>query len=700
MSQVLAAVQPRRIGRYTLIERLGVGGQSEVWRAGDAAVDVCLALKILAPTTARSAQAWAALEREFAVSSRLHHPGILRVLPPEHVDGCLVLPMELAEGGDLSRLRGTGYLQIVPVLLQVAAALQYAHGRGVVHRDLKPSNVLFDRSGRAKLADFGVAAVLPGFGAGQPAAGALGGSPFTASPGQLRGESATPADDIYGFGALAYELLAGHPPYYPHFDAVQIQRGPVPQLQPIRQAPGQLIELVMRMLATGPDERPASMAQAAKELESTLNATLALDLTELADLSAGPTVVLPLAAAKAAAPRHATPMLAAPRDAADAVPSFSAEAPPESAPCASAELLPRPMAHPPEALAPFDALTPRLEQVPQIRAMRHHGSRVPERAYGSSRWTWRPHRFRYLMFGLLGGAVAVGGALQLLAHANVSRSPLQMLSAAVSRWHADRLTPVVRPARSGALAPPAAASASESISAAGELAAQRRQFDRRLKALAARGAAVWDSVPFAAAKTQAAEASRAERLAEPQTARRHWQKAQALLATVASDAPLALVTELRAEHEAQAAGHERAAARAFALALRIDPGSPRAASGQRRARVLRGVRALMSEGHRAERAGRFSRAAFYFSQAVARDSGYAPARAALAGIKTRLGDGGYAVAGYERAVRAGFRAFANDRLFHAQADFEQALVFRPQGTRAAEALDRVNAQIRRRAAAP
>ncbi len=694
MSQVQAAVQPRRIGRYTLIERLGVGGQSEVWRASDEAADVCLALKILAPAAARSAHAWAALEREFAVSSLLRHPGILRVLPPEHLDGCVVLPMELADGGDLSQLRGKGYLQIVPVLLQVAAALQYAHGRGVVHRDLKPSNVLFDRSGLAKLADFGVAAVLPGFGAEQPAAGALAGSPFTASPGQLRGEPTTPADDIYGFGALAYELLAGHPPYYPHFDAGQIQNGPVPQLQPVRQAPVQLIELVMRMLAKWPDERPASMEQVARELESTLNATLALDLTELADLSAGPTVVLPLAAAKTAAPRSAVP-----REPAGAVPSFTAEAPSEPAPVPSAELPPRPMTHPPEVLAPFDAVTPLLEQVPQIRAMRRHGSGVPYPEYGRSRRIRRPHRVRYLMFGLLGGAVAVGGALQLLSRADLSRSPLQMLSTAVSQWHADRLAPVARRARSGALAPPAAASAPESMSA-GELAAQRRQFDRRLKALAARGAPVWDSAPFAAAKTQAAEASSAERMADPQVARRHWQKAQALLANVASDAPLALATELKAGHEALAAGHERSAARAFALALRIDPGSQRAAAGQRRARVLSGVRALMSEGRREERAGRVSRAVFYFRHAVARDSGYAPARAALARIKTRFGAAGYAVAGYERAVRAGFTAFANDRLFHAQADFEQALVFRPQGTRAAEALERVNAQIRRRAAAP
>ena len=274
MPQVRAAAQPTTIGRYTLIERLGMGGQGEVWRAHDESRGIDIAVKILAPSAARNPTAWQVLEHEHSISSRLQHPGILQVLPPERVEDVVVLPMELAAGGDLRRLRGAGYLEIVPVLLEVAEALEYAHARGVVHRDLKPENVLFDSRGRVKVADFGIAGLLPGSGGSGPAAGGSGHSPFTASPEHLRGEPPSATDDIYGLGALAYELLSGRPPYYPNFDLKRAQSQPVPQITPTRQIPPELGELVMRMLAKSAAARPASMQQVMDELDATLNATL------------------------------------------------------------------------------------------------------------------------------------------------------------------------------------------------------------------------------------------------------------------------------------------------------------------------------------------------------------------------------------------------------------------------------------------
>ena len=274
MTEAVTANPGRRLAaRYILHERLGVGGQGEVWRAHDPERGLDIALKILQPPAGPTAAAWAALLNEHESASHLDHPGILKVYPPERDGADLLLPMELAAGGDLRRLRGAGYLAIVPVLLQIAQALEYAHERGVVHRDLKPSNVLFDAHGRVKLADFGASARLTEGRGVQPRAL----SPFSASPEQLRGEPPAPSDDMYGLGALAYELLSRYPPHYPNFDARAAQRDPVPPLVPAQQIPPQLGTLITRMLAKDARERPASMREVIDELDAALNDTLTFD---------------------------------------------------------------------------------------------------------------------------------------------------------------------------------------------------------------------------------------------------------------------------------------------------------------------------------------------------------------------------------------------------------------------------------------
>jgi eukaryotic-like serine/threonine-protein kinase len=268
--------QPERAlkARYVLHERLGVGGQGEVWRAHDPERGEDIALKILRPAPGRSSAAWDALVHEYDSASRLDHPYILKVYPPERDEESFLLPMELAVGGDLRRLRGGSYLTIIPVLIEVAQALDHAHERGVIHRDLKPGNVLFDARGRVKLADFGVSGRAP-----DPGTDALirGLSPFTASPEQLRGEPPAPPDDIYGLGALAYELLSRYPPHYPHFDARRVQQEPAPPLVPAEQIPPQLGALIARMLAKDARARPSTMHEVIEELEAALNDTLTFD---------------------------------------------------------------------------------------------------------------------------------------------------------------------------------------------------------------------------------------------------------------------------------------------------------------------------------------------------------------------------------------------------------------------------------------
>src|SRR5450755_4169391 len=312
----------RLLGRYTLLEKLGAGGFGEVWRALDATLGVEVALKILSPALARSETAWTDLEHEHEVAGLLDHPSILKVYTPLRDANTAVLPMELAPGGDLRRLRGGSYLQIIPVLLEIAGALEYAHAQGVIHRDLKPGNVLFDAENRALLADFGVAGTNAGH--DRPRSGL---SPFSASPEQLRGEDPAISDDIYGLGALAYELLAGQPPYYPHFDVQRVLEEPVDELRPVQPTPPQLVAIVMRMLEKDPQRRPLSMRAVIDEIDATLNDTLHFEFDATPEPQRAPRDKLVRAAAHStAAPRFdskrakAPPKMVAPTSAHRAVP--------------------------------------------------------------------------------------------------------------------------------------------------------------------------------------------------------------------------------------------------------------------------------------------------------------------------------------------------------------------------------------------
>jgi len=272
--------------RYTLLEKLGAGGQAEVWRARDNNAGVEVALKVLSPALSHNEAAWMGLVREHAIAGKLDHPLVLKVQPPYREGEFAALPMELAAGGDLRKLRGASYLDVVPVLIDIAQALEYAHEHGVIHRDLKPGNVLFDSRGRVRLTDFGIASA-PGVASADVRRPGL--SPFTASPEQLRGDPPSIADDIYGLGALAYELLSGYPPYYPRFEVKRVLEEPVPEIKPAQMMPAQLRALVMRMLSKRPALRPQSMRDVIDELDATLNDTLTFDFEQVADVPGGPT---------------------------------------------------------------------------------------------------------------------------------------------------------------------------------------------------------------------------------------------------------------------------------------------------------------------------------------------------------------------------------------------------------------------------
>ena len=248
--------------RFVLVRRIAEGGTAEVWLAEDREAGRRVALKVFDAAALTTPGAMARLRESLALSARLDPGQAVGVLGLHELDGRVTVAMEYLSGGDLGQFRGRPFAVFARPLVELAGLLSTAHERGIVHRDLKCANVLLDSGGRVRLADFGLAAV-----AGAPAAVA---SPYNMSPQQLRGEPAAPADDLYAFGAMLYELLSGHPPFYPDINRDLVLHEPVPPLVPRFPAPEPARELALRLLSKSADSRPASMEEVRGVLEAAL----------------------------------------------------------------------------------------------------------------------------------------------------------------------------------------------------------------------------------------------------------------------------------------------------------------------------------------------------------------------------------------------------------------------------------------------
>ena len=244
--------------RFVLMRRLGRGGSAEVWLADDRERDERVALKFFDESFAGDPARMAQLADEVARARSLSREHTVGVYDVVEADGCAFLVMEYCAGGDLGQFRGRSFESWAHAADDVIAALEALHAKDLVHRDLKCANVMLDAAGRARLADFGLTAIA-GTAAG-------GGSPYNASPQQLRGEPAQPADDLYAFGALLFELIAGHPPYYPEITRDRVLHEPVPPLVPRGVVPAGVRELALRLLAKSPEDRPQSAMHARAKL--------------------------------------------------------------------------------------------------------------------------------------------------------------------------------------------------------------------------------------------------------------------------------------------------------------------------------------------------------------------------------------------------------------------------------------------------
>ncbi len=252
--------------RYEILSELGRGGMGVVYRARDTRLERDVAIKVLRTTSAEEATR---LGQEAKAAATLNHPAIVTVHDFEAGFDGYFIAMEYVPGDPLEKLLKSNPERIrsllAPLLTGLADAIAYAHEQRVIHRDLKPGNILVTPENEVKILDFGIAARLD---RGEGATTTIAGTPFYMAPEQIRGHPPTPATDIYSFGATAFHLATGRPPFHKG-DVIQAhldKPAPDPLTLTPDLDPG-LSLIILRCLEKEPHKRFASASDLRTALE-------------------------------------------------------------------------------------------------------------------------------------------------------------------------------------------------------------------------------------------------------------------------------------------------------------------------------------------------------------------------------------------------------------------------------------------------
>jgi Tol biopolymer transport system component len=290
----------RQLGSYKIVSLLGAGGMGEVYQARDTKLERSVAIKVLPAAFVNDADRLSRFQREARTLASLNHPNIATIHGLEQSDGLHYLVMELVGGHTLAERISGGALKLkesLGVAAQIAEALETAHEKGVIHRDLKPANVKVTPEGRVKVLDFGLAKAYSGDG-GQDLSnaatlttmgteeGRILGTPAYMSPEQARGKAVDKRTDIWAFGCVLYEMLAGRRAFrgetISDTIAAVLEREPDWQILPPT-TPAKIRELLRRCLQKDSPRRLRDIGDARIEIEEAL---------------AGPAVVEPTATGK------------------------------------------------------------------------------------------------------------------------------------------------------------------------------------------------------------------------------------------------------------------------------------------------------------------------------------------------------------------------------------------------------------------
>ena len=258
-------------GRYTLTERIAIGGMGEVWKARDKVLGRIVAVKILKEEYTGDPGFLERFRAEARHTALLNHPGVANVFDYGEEDGSAYLVMELVPGDPLSTIierdKKLPADRILNIMAQSARALAAAHAQGLVHRDVKPGNLIVTPDERVKVTDFGIARLadqVP-----LTATGQVMGTAQYLAPEQATGQQATASSDMYSLGIIGYECLAGKRPFTGESQiaiALAQVNDPPPALP--RDVPAPAAALIMCLLSKDPAERPETATALASAIDA------------------------------------------------------------------------------------------------------------------------------------------------------------------------------------------------------------------------------------------------------------------------------------------------------------------------------------------------------------------------------------------------------------------------------------------------